>query len=121
MSEKGKILRGEKWFLMNRENDGTLKKVVSESEAYNELGYIYMMQQDYGKARRLFEMAISSSPTYFERASKNLEQLKLLVSRLTRTGTKNRNSPASESSPANTNTNTEMKDSSDMSKNSVSQ
>ena len=69
----------------------TLKKVLTEYEAYNELGYIYMMQQDYGKARRLFELAISSSPTYFERASKNLEQLKLLVSRLTRTGTKNRN------------------------------
>jgi Flp pilus assembly protein TadD len=70
----------------------TLKKVLTESEAYNELGYIYMMQQDYGKARRLFELAISSSPTYFERASKNLEQLKLLVSRLTKTGTKKRNS-----------------------------
>ena len=70
----------------------TLKKVITEPEAYNELGYIYMMQQDYGKARRLFELAISSSPIYFERASKNLEQLKLLVSKLTKTGTKNRNS-----------------------------
>lgn len=69
----------------------TLKKVLTESEAYNELGYIYMMQQDYGKARRLFELAISSSPTYFDKASKNLEQLKLLVSRLTKTGTENRN------------------------------
>ena len=73
----------------------TLKKVIDESDAYNELGYIYMMQQDYGKARRLFEMAISSSPTYFDRASKNLEQLKLLVSRLTKTGTKDRNSYSS--------------------------
>ena len=68
----------------------SLRKVISEPEAYNELGYICMMQQDYGKARRLFELAISSSPTYFDRASKNLEQLKLLVSRLTKTGTKNR-------------------------------
>jgi len=67
----------------------TLKKVLPESKAYNELGYIYMMQQDYGKARRMFELAISTSPTYFEQASKNLEQLKLQVSNLTKTGTEN--------------------------------
>jgi len=103
----------------------TLKKVVSESEAYNELGYIYMMQQDYGKARRLFEMAISSSPTYFERASKNLEQLKLLVSRLTRTGTKNRkshvdsNTDSNSDSNASSNTDTENKDNNKITENSV--
>lgn len=65
----------------------TFKKVLTEAEAYNELGYIHMMQQDYEKARRLFEMAISASPTYFERASKNLEQLKILISKYTRSGT----------------------------------
>ena len=46
-----------------------------------------MMQQDYAKAKQLFQLAISSSPTYFEEASKNLEQLKYLVSEYTKTGT----------------------------------
>jgi len=62
------------------------KKVMTESEAYNELGYIYMMEQDYEKAKRLYEMAISASPTYFDKATKNLEQLKVLVSEYTKPG-----------------------------------
>ena len=32
MSEKGKYLRGEKWFHLNRDNDGELLPVVSEDE-----------------------------------------------------------------------------------------
>ena len=30
MSYKGSYLRGEKWYLMNRDADGNLKKVISE-------------------------------------------------------------------------------------------
>ena len=32
MSRKGSILRGEKWYLMNREADGTLKKCIAEDK-----------------------------------------------------------------------------------------
>ena len=30
MSSKGKLLRGEKWFLMNRDKEGNLLKVIKE-------------------------------------------------------------------------------------------
>lgn len=69
----------------------TFKKVLSASEAYNELGYIYMMQKNYDTAKRMFELAISFSPTYFEVASNNLERLKLLVSKFTKIKKINKN------------------------------
>jgi len=32
MSRKGQLLRGEKWFLMNRDSDGNLKKFIEKDE-----------------------------------------------------------------------------------------
>jgi Flp pilus assembly protein TadD len=66
------------------------KKVLSEPQAYNELGYIYMVQHDYEKAKQLFIKAISASPTYFEEASRNLEQLNILVNEITSKGVQER-------------------------------
>lgn len=54
------------------------KRVLTDAQAYNEIGYIFMMEKRYDEARQLFQRAISSSPTYFARAYENLEQVRAL-------------------------------------------
>ncbi|MDX1810381.1 MAG: tetratricopeptide repeat protein [Gammaproteobacteria bacterium] len=54
------------------------QKVLTEPQAYNELGYIMMLDNKYTMAEQLFNKAISASPSYFEKAHDNLEKLKEL-------------------------------------------
>jgi len=55
--------------------------VLDKPQAYNELGYILMLDRKYTVAEQLFQKAISASPSYFEKAYKNMEQLKELRER----------------------------------------
>jgi len=54
------------------------ERVLEKPQAYNELGYILMLDKKYTMAEQLFQKAISSSPSYFEKAYKNLERLREL-------------------------------------------
>lgn len=51
------------------------KHVVDEADAYNDLGYIYMMQGNPDAAHEYFERAISASPSYHQLAHENLKRL----------------------------------------------
>ena len=54
----------------------TFSKVVDEPQAYNDTGYIAMRNGDYWKASELLAEAIRLSPTYYEKAYENLEDVK---------------------------------------------
>lgn len=54
------------------------RHVLSEADAYNDLGYIYMMQNNIDAAYLMFEKAIAVSPSYHARANENLQKLKHL-------------------------------------------
>ncbi len=49
--------------------------VLNEADAYNNLGYIYMMNDRTPAAYEYFQKAISSSPTYHKLANENLNRL----------------------------------------------
>lgn len=49
--------------------------VLDEADAYNNLGYIYMMNAKTPAAYEYFQKAISISPTYHKLANQNLKQL----------------------------------------------
>lgn len=59
----------------------TFQRVTDEPSAYNNLGYIYMLNDRYHEAENNFQRAISLSPEYFELAHQNLAQLKSLQNR----------------------------------------
>ena len=56
----------------------TLEGVLGADNAYNEIGYILMMDKKYDQAAQLFEKAISASPAYFSQAYDNLERARAL-------------------------------------------
>ncbi|WP_371379459.1 tetratricopeptide repeat protein [Thalassotalea aquiviva] len=55
----------------------TLKQVMHEYEAYNDIGYFLMLEGRLEQAEYFFQSAIDSSPRYFSKAYANLEQVKL--------------------------------------------
>jgi len=69
LARKGQIFDAQSQF----------ERVLDKPKAYNELGYILMLDRKYTMAEQLFQKAISSSPTYFEKAYKNMEHLKELM------------------------------------------
>jgi Flp pilus assembly protein TadD len=50
-----------------------LATVVSEPAAYNDVGYVALLKEDYPAAERLLAEAVERSPTYYETAARNLE------------------------------------------------
>lgn len=52
-----------------------LKHVEDEADAYNDIGYIYMLEGHHDIAQDYFERAISTSPSYHELARQNLKRL----------------------------------------------
>lgn len=52
-----------------------LKLVLSEADAYNNLGFLLMRDGQLEKARSYFEKAIAHSPHYHDLANKNLQNL----------------------------------------------
>ena len=51
-------------------------KVLTKSQAYNELGYIYLLEKKFELSSQLFQLAIANSPIYFDKAVKNLAKVK---------------------------------------------
>jgi tetratricopeptide (TPR) repeat protein len=62
----------------------TFAKAVDEPEAYNDAGYIAMRNGDLNKAIELLTKAIRLSPTYYELAYENLEQVNEQLDELAR-------------------------------------
>lgn len=56
----------------------SFERVLKKPQAYNELGYIMMLDKKYTMAEQLYQKAISASPSYFEKAHANLERLREL-------------------------------------------
>lgn len=54
-----------------------LIRVQKEPQAYNDVGYIAMLNGDLSAAESLLNKAVQLSPTYYERAQDNLKQLRL--------------------------------------------
>jgi Flp pilus assembly protein TadD len=55
----------------------TFKQVMKEFEAYNDLGYFLMLDGRLEEAEYFFQKAIDMSPSYFEKAYSNLEQVQI--------------------------------------------
>ncbi|MDP5291074.1 tetratricopeptide repeat protein [Oceanimonas sp. CHS3-5] len=53
-----------------------LRKIMTQAEALNDLGYIALMEGEYESAASLFQRAIDASPRYYPRAVENLNQAK---------------------------------------------
>ncbi|QDP02058.1 tetratricopeptide repeat protein [Thalassotalea sp. PS06] len=56
----------------------TFKHIMPEHDAYNDLGYFLMLESNLQLAERYLRKAINLSPTYFEKANLNLEQVEML-------------------------------------------
>jgi tetratricopeptide (TPR) repeat protein len=52
------------------------KLAGDEAQAYNNLGCVYLQKGDRDKAIRCFEQAIELKPTFYDKASRNLEKAK---------------------------------------------
>ena len=57
------------------------RQMMSEADAYNDLGYIHMKAGNLDAAYACFEKAIALSPSYHTRANENLVKLKLMIDR----------------------------------------
>lgn len=57
----------------------TLSPTLEDPVAYNNVGYIALLRNDYRKAIELLEMAISLSPNYYRRAAVNLSKANRLL------------------------------------------
>jgi Tfp pilus assembly protein PilF len=51
----------------------SFEQTMTKADAFNDLGYFLMLEGHYQKAIEMFQKAIDSSPSYFERAQKNLK------------------------------------------------
>jgi tetratricopeptide (TPR) repeat protein len=51
----------------------SFEQTMTKADAFNDLGYFLMLEGHYPKAIEMFHKAIDSSPSYFERAQKNLK------------------------------------------------
>jgi Flp pilus assembly protein TadD len=55
----------------------TLKQVMSDFEAYNDLGYFVMLEGNLDEAEYFFQKAINLSPSYYKKANANLDLVQL--------------------------------------------
>lgn len=78
--ESAVLNRGLYLLRLGREDEAfsDLKLVLSDADAYNNLGFLLMQDGQLEKARRYFEKAISHSPHYHDLANKNLQNLSRL-------------------------------------------
>ena len=51
----------------------TLVPILGEPAAYNDVGYLALLAEDYVAAEKLLAHALASSPSYYEAAARNLE------------------------------------------------
>jgi Flp pilus assembly protein TadD len=57
----------------------TLKQVMSDADAYNDIGYLLMLEGRHQEAEYFLQHAIEASPVYFEKAYSNLEYVQLYL------------------------------------------
>lgn len=55
-----------------------MRKIMTQAQALNDLGYIAMMEGEYTLASGLFQRAIDASPSYYPKAVENLEHAKTM-------------------------------------------
>ncbi|PKH02736.1 hypothetical protein CXF72_09995 [Psychromonas sp. MB-3u-54] len=55
----------------------TFKQVMSDFEAYNDLGYFVMLEGNLDEAEYFFQKAVDISPSYYKKANVNLDLLQL--------------------------------------------
>lgn len=58
------------------------RQFLSEPDAFNNMGYLYLQAGDYSTARHYLERAVQASPSYHELAHQNLKKLSHLEDRL---------------------------------------
>jgi len=58
----------------------TMKRAIPEHVALNDVGYVAMLDGNYGVARRMFEDAVVKSPRFYQTAQDNLTELRRLTS-----------------------------------------
>lgn len=65
---------------LNRHDEAleSLKTILNEPDAYNNLGFFLMQEGEWTRAREDFEKAIALSPSYHDLAHQNLEKLSWL-------------------------------------------
>ncbi len=56
----------------------SFRRVMDDPSAYNNIGFVFMMEGKYDQAGRYYEQAISSSPAYHAQAQENLKRLRVL-------------------------------------------
>ena len=54
------------------------RRVMDKPEAYNNIGFVCMINQNYADAAHFFQKAIKLSPTYYVKAHENLDRLNRL-------------------------------------------
>jgi Flp pilus assembly protein TadD len=54
------------------------RNVMEKPEAYNNMGFLCMINQEYDQAEYFFQKAIKLSPTYYVKAHENLDQMNRL-------------------------------------------
>lgn len=54
------------------------RRVMDKPEAYNNIGFVCMINQDYDAAAHFFQKAIKLSPTYYVKAHENLDRVNRL-------------------------------------------
>ena len=57
----------------------SLRRTETEAEAFNDIGYICMLQGKYERASEFLEQATHLSPTYYATAHGNLAQVNSLM------------------------------------------
>ena len=67
-----------------------LATVMTEAAAYNDVGYIALLREDYSGAETLLTEAVSRSPTYYEIAAENLARARQLLRESSAAGTDER-------------------------------
>jgi Flp pilus assembly protein TadD len=51
------------------------RRIMDKPKAYNNVGYLCMINGDYANAEKFFRLAIKQSPTFYEKAQENLDRV----------------------------------------------
>jgi tol-pal system protein YbgF len=73
---------------------GAFDNVMSRPKAYNDIGYICMINGDYPRAENYFRKAIKLSSTYYKKAHENLEKMQRLKDKKDSVATSREQHPA---------------------------
>lgn len=57
------------------------KRGSDEAAAYNNIGVLYMREENYPRALEAFEKAVEAKPSYYEQAQENMRKAKEALAR----------------------------------------